>query len=97
MKPNFKVLAVLALLLLGCAAVLSPNILKIRYVNDITEYFSPTDPRLIAFKKVEVDMGAQESLLLLLQLNDQSFLSETGTRILMDTVRKIEALPGILR
>lgn len=97
MKPNFKILCVLSLLLVAAAIALSPNILNIRYVNDITEYFSPDDPRLIAFKKVEVDMGAQESLLVLLHLKDQSFLSNAGTAILFDTVKKIEALPGILR
>ncbi len=97
MKPDFKILCILSLLLVVIAAALSPNIANIRYVNDITEYFAPDDARLIAFKKLEVSMGAQESLLVLLQLKDQSFLSAEGADALFDTVRKIEALPGIRR
>lgn len=97
MNPKFKILCALSLLLFTLAAALSPNILKIRYINDITAYFSQEDPRLIAFKKLEVSMGAQESLMILLQLDNQSFLSSAGATVLLDTIRQVETLPGIRR
>ncbi|CBL44575.1 hypothetical protein HDN1F_09920 [gamma proteobacterium HdN1] len=97
MNTKFKFLCALSLLLLAIAIVLTPKIFNIRYVSDITAYFSQEDPRLIAFRKVEADMGTQDTLLILLQRKDESFLSDSGTHILMDSVSKIEKIPGVLR
>ncbi|MEE2732393.1 MAG: MMPL family transporter [Pseudomonadota bacterium] len=98
MKPfSFVQLKLIALLIVLAAGALSICIPGIQYRSEITDYFQQDNPDVINFHKLEANFGLQQSLLVLLHSQDQSFVSGNGINTLYGLVQSLEALEGINR
>ena len=96
-RLQFKHLVVVSLLLAITALVLAPQLRNIVYRSDIIEYFQPEDPRVNAFRALETTFGFQQSLLILLQSNNKSFLESDKLSQLAQLEAELKALPGVTR
>ncbi|NIR96324.1 MAG: hypothetical protein GWO08_22620, partial [Gammaproteobacteria bacterium] len=98
MKPlSFTQLKLIALLIVTLAGVLSIYIPQINYRSEITDYFEQDNREVIRFKKLETNFGLQQSLLILLQQHDDTFVSPSGVNRLYTIINSIESLDGIDR
>jgi hypothetical protein len=96
-RLQFKHLVVVSLLLAITALVLAPQLRNIVYRSDIIEYFQPEDPRVNAFRALETAFGFQQSLLILLQSDNKSFLESDKLNQLAQLEVELKALPGVTR
>lgn len=96
-RLSFRKLCILSILIVFAGVALSPFISNIIYRSEITEYFRDDDPRVIAFHALESSLGFQQSLLVLLELDQVSFLDSQQILTLFNAEEAIRALPGITR
>lgn len=96
-RLQFKHLVMVSLLLAVITLALLPHLRNIVYRSDIIEYFQPDDPRVSAFRTLETAFGFQQSLLILLQSDDKSFLESDKLDQLAHLESALKALPGITR
>ena len=98
MKPiSFVQLKLIALLIVMLAGLLSIFIPNIQYRSEITDYFREDNPEVIDFHRMESNFGLQQSLLVLLQKNQDSFLSESSVTTLYSIIQSLESLDGVSR
>ena len=96
-KLQFRHLVLISLLLAITALTLAPQLRNIVYRSEITEYFRPDDPRVHAFHALETRFGYQQSLLILLQLNNNSFLESDKLTQLFALETSLKSLDGVER
>ena len=96
-RLQFKHLCIVSVLLVLLGAALTPFIRDIVYRSEITEYFRADDQRVQDFRKLENSMGLQQTLLVLLQQDDKSFLDNNSLQTLYSAQQAIRTLPGIER
>lgn len=94
---NFTQLRLLTLLIVCIGVVLSTFIADIQYRSEITDYFRQDDSRVQNFHKLESTMGMQQSLLVLLEQKQESFLTRKGVTALYEVNRTLLQVPGIQR
>lgn len=96
-RLSFRYLVIASVLLSAIAVIFTPLLGNITYRSEIIEYFQPDDHRVIAFRNLESRFGYQQSLLVLLQTNQHSFLSSHHLRHLSQLEKELKTLPGITR
>lgn len=97
MPLRFLHLKLIALFVLSIAIALSFFVADITYRSEITDYFRQDNPEVANFHKLESDFGAQQSLLVLLQYEGDTLLSEQGVSLLYSLTEKIQSLNGVQR
>jgi len=98
MKPlSFIQLKLIALFIVGFSAALTTFIPDINYRSEITDYFRNDNPEVQRFHQLEERFGLQQTLLVLLDRQQNRFLNDKGIFTLFDIVRDIEALDGVAR
>ena len=93
----FRYLVIVSLLLAAVAIALAPQLRNIVYRSEIIEYFQPEDSRVHAFRGLENAFGYQQSLLVLLQTDNNSFLDSDKLVQLSQLETEIKAISGVTR
>ncbi len=94
---RLKHLKIFSALLIALAVVLSPAIQDITYRSEITDYFRNDAPAVQAFHKLESDLGLQQSLLILIEMKQQSVLNPEGINTLFTVSQRIRKLSGVAK
>ena len=92
---NFNLLRFLTVVIIGAAVLLTPSIGKIQYRSDIIDYFKSDDLRVQQFIQLQNSLGLQQSLLIMLSSESESFLSENALQTLFHTSQQIENVDGV--
>src|SRR5690606_4495902 len=93
----FRYLIIVSLLLAAVAIALAPQLRNIVYRSEIIEYFQPEDSRVHAFRGLENAFGYQQSLLVLLQTDNNSFLDSDKLLQLSQLETELRAISGVTR
>lgn len=94
-RISHQALAASSLILIILAGVFSSQLGNIHYRSEITDYFRPDDKRVMAFQALEQQFGFQQSLVLLLQSAEPSFLLPSQLQKLYELEQNLKQLPGI--
>ncbi len=83
------------MVLVGIAlSVFVPDIV---YRSDITEYFEPDNAQVKEFRALEASLGMQQSLLVLVKLNQAQFISSESINSLFQMSKALREIPGVER
>lgn len=94
-RISHQALVACSLILIILAGVFFSQLGNIHYRSEITDYFRHDDKRVAAFQALETQFGFQQSLVLLLQPAEASFLSPSQLQNLYALEQSLKQLPGI--
>lgn len=94
---RFAHLKLLTAFIICLGVALSSSIPDIVYRSEITDYFRADNPRVKNFHRLEENFGAQQSLVVLLESDQLSFLSAQGLTTLYNIIDQLKQQNGVER